>query len=438
MEWQLILLIIFASLAIVLLSGMPVGFGIMLITFIATSILWGGESGLRLYVMNMRSALSNFMLLPIPMFILLGEIVFQSGLGTGMLDVVDKWLGRLPGRLGLVAIGWGTLLAAISGVNMATAAMLGKVLLPDMESRGYRRGFSLGCIMGGGGLAMIIPPSGLAVLLGALGEIPIGKLLISGILPGLVMAALMCLYIVGLSWFRPSVAPSYAVASVSFSEKVRAAVHLIPLGVIIFLVLGLMFLGIGTPTEAAAAGATGAFFLAAVKGRLTWDLVKRVTMGTVQVTVMICMLIAAASTFSQILAYTGISENLSKLAISLPLSPMLILIFMQFVLLFLGCFLDPLSIMMITIPVYMPIIRGLGFDPVWYGLIYLINLDVSFMTPPFGMTLFIMKGVAPAGTSMMQIYRAAVPFILIDLIAIGTIMVFPQIALVLPDLLQLR
>jgi tripartite ATP-independent transporter DctM subunit len=196
-----------------------------------------------------------------------------------------------------------------------------------------------------------------------------------------------------------------------------------------------MFLGIGTPTEAAAAGATGAFLLAALKRALNWPMTKIITMGTVRVTVMIFMVIAGSSTFSQILAYTGVSENLSKMAVSLPLSPILILICMQFLLIFLGCFLDPLSIMMITIPIYMPIVRALGFNPVWYGLIYLLNVDVGFLTPPFGMTLFMMKGVSPAGTTMMQIYRAAVPFIFIDLVAIGAIMVFPQIATFLPEVL---
>jgi tripartite ATP-independent transporter DctM subunit len=435
MDWQVVMLIIFGSIMVVLLSGMPVAFAFMLINFIAVILLWGGERGLPLYVLGMRTALSNFFLLPIPMFVLLGEVIFQSGLGGNMLDVVDKWLGRLPGRLGVVAVGWATLLAATTGVNMATSAMLGKVLLPEMERRGYQRTLSLGCIMGPGGLAMIIPPSGLAVLLGALAEIPIGHLLVAGIVPGVLMAALMAAYIVGRSCLQPSIAPRYDVEPEPFFKKIAATVHLIPLAVIIFCVLGIMLLGYATPTEAAAVGAAGSFVLAAIKRRLHWELVKKVLIGTIEVTVMIFMVIAGASTFSQILAYTGVSNHLSQFAVSLPLPPLGIMICMQIVLLLLGCFMDPVSIMMITIPIFMPIVRTLDFNRIWFGLIMLINLDVGFLTPPFGMTLFVMKGISPPGTTMDEIYKAAVPFIFIDLVAIVLIMIFPIVALWLPGLM---
>jgi tripartite ATP-independent transporter DctM subunit len=432
MDWQLLMVIFFGGIMFVLLAGIPVAFGFMLINFIAVSVLWGLEQGLSLYVLGMRTALSNFFLLPIPMFVLLGEVIFQSGMGGNMLDVVDKWLGRLPGRLGLIAVSWATLLSATTGVNMATAATLGKVLLPEMEKRGYKRTLSLGCIMGPGGLAMIIPPSGLAVLLGALAEIPIGHLLIAGVVPGLLMAALMATYIIGLSWLRPSVAPRYDVKPEPFSVKVRSTVHLIPLAVIIFCVLGIMLLGYATPTEAAAVGAFASFVLAGLKKRLSWGLVNRVFIGTIEVTVMIFMIIAGASTFSQILAYTGLSDQLSQFAVSLPLPAIGIMISMQIVLLFLGCFMDPVSIMMITIPIFIPIARALDFNLIWFGLIMLVNLDVGFLTPPFGMTLFVMKGIAPPDTMMSEIYKAAVPFILIDLVAIVLVMIFPIIALWLP------
>ncbi len=436
MEWQLLMLIIFGSIMVVLLAGIPVAFAFMLVNVVAVTLLWGGERGLSLYVLGMRSALSNFFLLPIPMFVLLGEVIFQSGMGANMLDVVDKWLGRLPGRLGVVSVSWATLLSATTGVNMATAAMLGKVLLPEMEKRGYKRTLSLGCIMGAGGLAMIIPPSGLAVLLGALAEIPIGHLLVAGILPGVLMATLMAMYIIGRSWLQPFVAPRYDVKSEPLSKKIAATVHLIPLAVIIFCVMGIMLLGYATPTEAAAVGASGSFILAAFKRRLSWDMIKKVVIGTIEVTVMIFMVIAGASTFSQVLAYTGVSDHLSQFAVSLPLSHIGIMICMQLVLLFLGFFMDPVSIMMITIPIFMPIVRALDFNLIWFGLIMLISLDVGFLTPPFGMTLFVMKGISPPDTGMDEIYRAAVPFIFIDLVAIVLIMIFPIVALWLPGMMR--
>jgi tripartite ATP-independent transporter DctM subunit len=434
MEWQLIMLILFGSIMIALLSGIPVCFAFLLVSFCGTILLWGPERGLVLIVLNMRTALSNFFLVPVAMFVLLGEVIFRSGLGASLFEFVDKWLGRLPGRLGIVAVAWGTMLAATTGVNMATAAMLGKVLLPDMERRGYKRTLSLGCIMGSGGLSMIIPPSGLAVLLGALAGIPIGKLLIAGIIPGLIMAALMAIYIIGWSYLKPSIAPPYEVSWVTLSEKIAVTKNLIPLAVIIFLVLGLMFLGIGTPTEAAAAGATGSFILAAWKRRLNWELIKKSVTGSAEVTVMVYMIVAGASTFSQIVAYTGVSDQLAKFAVSLSLPPMGVLICIQIVLLFLGCFMDPIGIMMITVPIFMPIVNSLHFDLVWYGLIFLINLDVGFLTPPFGMTLFVMKGISPPGTTTEEIYRAAIPFILIDIVAIVLITAFPILAVWLPGI----
>jgi tripartite ATP-independent transporter DctM subunit len=430
-------LIIFGLLMIVLLSGVNVGFGFMLISLVGTIIIYGGgERSIFILFTGMRAALSNFFIISVPMFILLGEVMFHSGLASNMLDAVDAWLGKLPGRLGLVAVSWSTLLAASTGVNMASAAMLGKLLLPEMEKRGYNRTLSLGCIMGPGGLAMIIPPSGLAVLLGVLAEIPIGKLLITGVPAGLLMATLMGIYIIGISWLKPSMAPRYDVKSMPLSQKLKASLNLIPLAVIICCVMGLMFFGIATPTEAAAAGAAGSIVLAALRGRLNWPMFKRCIMGTVEVSCMIFLIIAGATVFTQIIAYTGITSNLSKFAVSLPLPPIGIMICMQIVVLFLGCLIDPVSIMMITIPIFMPIVRSLHFDPLWFGIMYLINIDVGFLTPPFGMTLFVMKGVSPPGTTIDEIYRAAVPFIIIDIVAIVFFMVFPHIALFLPNMMM--
>jgi len=436
-EWYWIGLIVFGLLMIVLLSGVNVGFGFMLITLVGATIIYGGgERGIFILFTNMRSALSNFFIISIPMFILLGEVMFHSGLASNMLDAVDAWLGKLPGRLGLVAVSWSTLLAASTGVNMASAAMLGKLLLPEMEKRGYKRILSLGCIMGPGGLAMIIPPSGLAVLLGVLAEIPIGKLLLSGVPAGLLMATLMAVYIIGISWLKPSIAPRYDVKSMTLSQKLRALRHLIPLAVIIFCVIGLMFFGIATPTEAAAAGAAGALVLAAFRGKLNWLMLKKCIMGTVEVSCMIFLIIGGATIFTQLIAYTGITGNLSRFAVSLPLPPIGIMICMLTIVLFLGCLLDSVSIMMITIPIFMPIVRALHFDPLWFGIMYLIDIDIGFLTPPFGMTLFVMKGVSPPDTTIDEIYKAAVPFILIDIVAIGFIMVFPDVALFLPNMMM--
>ncbi len=436
MEWWLALIVILGGLVFLMLTGIPVAFAFMVVTLVGALFYWGFPAGLNLFILNMRDSISSFAMLPIPMFVLLGEVMFQSGMGFRMIDVLDEWLGRLPGRLGLLAVGAATLLSTTSGSTIATCAMLGTLLTPEMEKRGYKKPIAIGSIMGSGGLAMIIPPSGIAVLLAAIGEISIGKLLIAGIIPGLIIASLYSSYIILRCKFQPSIAPSYEVTLPPLSKKVKDTVkYVLPLGFIIFLVLGFIFLGIATPTESAAVGALGSIILAVIYRRMNWEVMKKSIMGTVQVSVMTLMIIAAAITFSQILVFSGATHTLVRIVTGLPLAPMLIMGAMQVLLLFLGMFMSMTSIIMITIPIYMPIVFALGLDPVWFGLVMLINLEMATTTPPFGMLLFVMKGVAPAGTTMGDIYKAGIPFLLCDLITILLVMAFPILALWLPSIM---
>ena len=209
MEWQIALLILIGSLLILFFSGLPVAFCFLFITMVGAVWLWGGGSGLRLLTLNIRSSVSSFSLLPIPMFILMGEVMFRSKLGEGLIGAVDKWLGHLPGRLSLLAVGAGTLLSTLSGVTIATTAILGSTLVPQMEKRGYKKPMTLGPILGSGGLAMMIPPSSLAVLLASIGEISVGQILIAIIFPGLLMAVFYATYIIIRNKLQPSLAPPY-------------------------------------------------------------------------------------------------------------------------------------------------------------------------------------------------------------------------------------
>ncbi len=418
-------------------SGLPVAFCFILINIVGVMLLWGGGIGLQQFIFSIFDSVSTFTLLPVPMFILMGEVMFHSGIAPLMMDALDKWLGRLPGRLSLLAVGGGTLFSTLTGASMASVAMLGSVLVPQMEERGYKKPMTLGPILGSGGLAIMIPPSSLAVILGAIAEISIGKILIAIILPGLLMAVLYTSYIIIRSRLQPHLAPIYDVPLISMLDKVMATVrYILPVGFIIFLVIGLIILGVATPTEAAATGAIGTFVLAAFYGRLNWAMVKKSFFGAIQVTVMMFMIIVGAKAFSQIMAFSGASMGLSELAVGLPLTPILIVIAIQIVLLFLGMFLPVVPIMMITIPVFMPVILTLGFDPVWFAVIYLLNIEMATTTPPFGLSLFVMKSVAPPDTTMGDVYRGAVPFLYCDVIAIALIIAFPLIALWLPDIMR--
>jgi tripartite ATP-independent transporter DctM subunit len=436
MDWWIVMILLFGGLVIFMLTSMPIAFAFIIFNFIGVLFLMGA-GGFEQVVNSMVDSLTRFSLVPVPMFILMGGIIFYSGMADRIINVVDDWIGRLPGRLSLLAIASGTLFAALTGSTMGSTAMLGTLLVPEMKSRGYAKSMILGPIMGAGGLAMIIPPSALGVILGSLASINIGKLLIGGVLPGLLIAVLYSLYIIIRAWLQPSVAPSYAVTPKPISTKlVNVAKYLLPLVLIILAVLGSMFLGVATPTEAAALGAFVSFILAAVYRKLNRKAIKETLRTTIEITVMAFMIVAASNVFSQIMAFSGVSRSLVQAVTSAQISPILILIGMQIILLFLGCFMEQVAMMMITLPIFMPVVTALHFDPIWFGIMMLINLEVGMLTPPFGMVLFVMKGVAPKDVTMGDIYRAAMPFVLLDILAIALIMAFPAIATSLPSIMS--
>jgi len=436
MEWPLALLLIFGGALVLLATGMPVAFALLMITPVGAVLFWNGEAGLYQLTTSMFEAVSTFTLLPIPLFVLLGEVMFHSGMAMKMIDVLDKWLGRIPGRLGLLTVTGATLFSTMSGSSIGTTAMLGSVLVPEMEKRGHKKEMIIGPIMGSGGLAMIIPPSGLAVLLAAIAEISIADLLIAGIVPGLIIAFLYAAYIVGRCWIQPSLAPSYNVVPTPVSKKLRATVkYVLPQGFIIFLVLGLIFLGIATPSESAAMGALGAFLLAALYRKFNLALIKKSFKGTIRITIMTFMAIMAAKSFSLILASSGATRGIVELMAAIPLVPMMTVIVMQLILILMGMFMGSVSMILITIPIFFPIINLLGMNEVWFALLMLINMEMAMTTPPYGMILFVMKGVSPPGTSMSEIYKAGFPFLVCDFIVILLIILFPALALWLPDLM---
>ena len=435
MEWWIILILIFASLMCLFLIGVPVAFAFLFINIVGVYFLMGGEAGFSQLVRSIYRSVSTFALLPVPLFVLMGEVMFRSGIATNMMDTLDKWLGRIPGRLSLLAVGGGTIFSTLSGSAMAGCAMLGSVLVPEMEKRGYKKPMSIGPILGSGGLAIMIPPSALGVLLASLSQMSVGGMLVAIVIPGILMATLYAAYIIIRCHLQPDLAPAYEIKPISLSEKfVLTAKYVLPLGSIVFLVIGLMFLGVATPTESAALGAIGCYILLFIYKGWDWKTIVDSVSNTLKVTVMMFMIMTGAMAFSQVLAFSGASLGLVQLAADLNLHPMFILIFMQIILLFMGVFMEPLTIMMVTLPIYLPIVKNLGFHPLWFGTIMLINMEMATTTPPFGLVLFVMKGVAPSDTTMADIYRAGFPFLICDAVAMGLVMAFPWLALYLPSI----
>jgi len=436
MEWWAILLSLIGGLIFFLALGLPIAFAFLLINFIGAYIFMGGLDGLSLSVQQIFTSLVSFSLAPIPLFVFMGELMLHSGMAKRTLDVFDKLIGKLPGRLSLIVITGGALFSTLSGSTIANTAMLGEIMVPEMKERGYKNPMILGPIVGVGGLAMLIPPSALAVVYASLAQISVGKVLIAGAIPGFMLAVLYSLYVVGRSHISPSLAPAYDVAHHTLSEKVSDfAKYVLPLGFIFFLVLGVIFLGIATPTEAASTGALGSIILACCYKKFNVTVLQKSIKGTLKVSVMAFMIISASMTYSSILAFTGSTMGLVNLITGLEMSRIFVIIGMMVILMILGTFMEQVSMMMITIPIFMPVIQGLGFDPIWFAILMLLNLEMALSTPPFGMLLFVMKGSAPPDTSLGEICKAALPFLGCDLIVMVLIIAFPSIPLYLPSLM---
>ncbi|MCV0381629.1 TRAP transporter large permease [Nitratireductor sp.] len=437
MVWYESALLMIGGLLFLMFFGMPVAIAFLAINIVGVYIFMGGMIGIDQLVANASTSVTSFALVPVPLFLIMGELLFHTGLAIRVFDALDKCFGGIKGRLSYLTVGGGTIFATLSGSSMANTAMLGTTLMPDMIKRGYKPHMIMGPILATGGLAMIIPPSSLAVLLGSLARIDVGALLIAGLVPGLLLAALFIATIRIQIALDPEAAPGYAAERASLSEIMRAVlVDVMPMGIVVFAVVGLILLGWATPTESAAFGALSVVVLAACYRTLSWQAVVRSLTGTLKVSAMMLMIIVGSTTFSQILAFSGASSGLISFATSFELNAYVVLAVMFLVLLLLGMFMDQLSIMMLTLPIFMPLVGLYGFDQIWFGVVMLLALELSLATPPFGLLLFVMVGVSPRGTTIGQVARAALPYIACTLLLVVLLALFPQLALWLPGLIR--
>jgi len=428
--------LIFGLVLSLMAIGVPVAFAFLTANLVGAFLLLGGWVGLLQVVDNSTSLITSFTLVAVPMFVLMGALLFHSGLALRVFDALDALFGRIPARLSYLTVAGGATFSTLTGSTMANTAILGSLMVPEMTRRGYARHMAIGPIIGTGGLAMLIPPSSLGVLLGSLARIDIGALLIAGLLPGLILAVLYCLVIYVQAKLRPDSAPAYDVESVSTGRKLQLLVtNILPLGFVIFAVVGFILLGLATPSEAAAFGALSVAALALVFRCLTLEALQKSLLSTVSVTGMVFLLIIASSVFSQLLAFSGASGAVIDWAVGIETGPLLKLLLMFAVLLVLGMFMDQISILLITIPVFFPLAGALGLDKVWFGIVVLLALEMSLTTPPFGLLLFLMLGVAPKGTTLPQVALAAAPYLASDLLLLTLLIAFPAIALYLPGFL---
>ena len=410
--------------------GVPVAFAFLAANLLGAWMIMGDLYGPLQVVDNSTSLITSFTLVAVPMFVFMGALLFHSGLALRVFDALETLFGRLPARLSYITVAGGSTFSTLTGSTMANTAMLGSLMIPEMTRRGYAPHMSIGPIIGTGGLAMLIPPSSLGVLLGSLAGLNIGALLIAGIIPGLVLAVGYSLVIYLQARLNPSSAPSYGVQRVPVRQRLRLLVfNILPLGLVVFCVVGFIVLGWATPSEAAAFGALSVAALAALARKLTVKALRSALTSTVRISGMVFLLILSSSVFSQLMAFSGASTAVVDWSIGMEAGPYAKLLMMFAMMLVLGMFMDQISILLLTIPVFFPLAASMGFDAVWFGVVVLLALEMSLTTPPFGLLLFLMQSVAPRGTTLGQVIRAALPYLACDALLLGVLILFPAITL---------
>ena len=436
MAWQTAAWLLLGGSTVLLFLGLPVAFTFLAVNIVGASVYMGGEAGLVQLARNAVASVSSFALTPIPLFVLMGEVLFQTGLAVKVIDGIERLIRQVPGRLAVIAVVAGTVFSAISGSTIATTAMLGSLMLPVMLARGYHPAMATGPIMAIGAVDMLIPPSALTVLLGSLSGISISKLLIGGVVPGLILSALFVFYIVVRVKLDPRLAPPSELVEYRGWEKLRPLVqYVVPLVSIFVIVVASMSAGWATPTESAAIGALATVTLAVVYRALTVANLLKALRGAVAVSGMILFIIVGATTFAQILSFSGASSGLVRFITDQGLAPMVVIAAMMLFLIFLGVFVDQVSMMLITLPIFMPVVQAFQIDLVWFGVMFLICMQLGLLLPPHGLLLMTMKGVAPPEVQMVHIFRGVVPYLAMSIVVLALVFFLPEVAVWLPRLL---
>ncbi|BCA79966.1 TRAP transporter large permease subunit [Desulfuromonas sp. AOP6] len=436
MDWGVTLSIAIVVLLSLFAIGMPVFVAFLVVNVIGVFLLFG-SSGFGMFANSIYQTITQESLMAIPLFILMGEILFRSNAVEILIDSIDKMVGNVRGRNYVLVTSLSTVFGALSGSAVAVAAMLGRSVMPTMDARGYDTRLSISAILGGASLAPIIPPSLLVIMVGSMVDVSIAKLLIAGIVPGIMMAVIMVIYVYIRLLRNPALEPAgdgVAKERVSAREFFTALARTLPFLIVIFSVMGLILMGIVTPTESAATGVLGAMLAAAVFRKLSFKMLYEAVLGTCSVSTMILVIMASSMLFGQLLSFTGASSGLVRMASELDL-PLVGTFFVLMLVPFILCmFVDLFAVMLVAIPIYDPLLQVYNFDPVWFWMLFLINLTLGSLTPPFGYTIFALKGAMPELT-LDDVYGGAWPMVGLFILGMAIMYVFPAIVTFLPALI---
>lgn len=433
MSVEILTLLFFGSLLFFVLLGTPLAFvlGGISVVFLYFEM---GTIGFYLLASKMWETMSNPTLMAIPLFVYMAILLEKSGVANDLYDMMHQWWGGLRGGLAIGTVLICVIFAAMSGISGAAVVTMGTIALPKMLERGYDKKLALGAINAGGGWGILIPPSILMVLYSLLSEVSVGRLFAAGVGPGILLFVLVSIYIGVRCWVQPELGPSLPPEErASWSRKFASLKSVILPILIVVIVLGAIFGGFATPTEAAAIGVFGAMVATLINRQLSWKVIHEASISTLKLTALVMWILFAAHAFSTAYTALGAQSLIQNLMAYIPGGKWGALAFMLFVLFLFGMVLDPVGIMLITLPVFLPVVQAAGFDPVWFGILFIIMMEVGYMTPPFGFNLFYLKGVAPPDVTMGDIYRSVIPYVLVTLVGLFLIILIPGIALWLPD-----
>ena len=435
MDIGVISIFLFASMFLLLASGLPVAFVVGGLATVFTAIFWGPES-LFIIVSRTYSMMSTTTLVAAPLFVLMATVLERSGVAEDLFEMMYRWSGGVKGGLAVGTVFACTLIAAMSGIASTGVVVMGVMALPAMLKRGYDKRIATGCILAGGVLGPLIPPSIALVLYGTIAQVSIGGLFAGGMGAGILCSFLIIGYILIRCYINPELGPPIPIEERSDMKAKIASLKgvILPL-LLITSVLGSIYTGIATPTEAAAVGAFGAFVCSAIHRRLNWELIKSVAYTTIKVQGFMMWILFAAQAFAAVYMGLGAARMVVRLVETYEIGWWTMLIAIQVVWFLLGCVIDAWSILMITLPILLPIIPLYGFDPLWLGVLYAVNTQTGYLTPPFGTMLFMIKGIAPKEITMNDIYRSITPFVTTQLVCLALCIIFPGVVLWLPRLL---
>jgi len=435
MDGELSPLFMFLALFPLLIAGVPIAFALAAVAIVFSYSLWG-VGALNVLVSTSWGTMNNFVIIAVPLFIFMAYILQKTDVVGDLYDAFFKWSGPLRGGLAIATILVGAILGAVSGVVAAGVIGLGLIGLPQMLRHGYNRRMALGSVLGGGTLGQLIPPSTNMILYGAVTGVSIGGLFAGGISAGVLLATIYILYIVIRGLIDPNFAPALPVEErVSWKEKIISLRSVFFPGILIILVLGTILLGIASPTEAAAFGAAGALIIGVVNRRLTWEIVYSSCYETVSVTAMVGFMMIGAGAFGSVFSGLGGNAIVAEFAMNMPGGPNMVFVVAAFFVFILGMFLEPGAVIFLAVPIIAPILSRMGFEPLWVGLAINVILQSAYISPPFGFSLFYLKGCTPPDIDIIEIYKASVPLLVLQAACLIIIFMFPQIVLWLPKYL---